>query len=98
MAGDKGVLCVIYYGMPVQNAKEIAASEGAHPRYLAKQDEWITPRYFKVRETLAIPPERASKRTSTTQTMPSPTRAAPRYNEKPPQGEPSGLAFLKERL
>ncbi len=53
MAGDQGAACVMYYGMPVQNAKELAPLEAPILGIFAKQDEWITPEVAKKFEDLA---------------------------------------------
>ncbi|MCB0578816.1 MAG: dienelactone hydrolase family protein [Phaeodactylibacter sp.] len=53
MAGDQGVACVMYYGMPVQNAKEIAPLKAPILGIFAKQDEWITPEVAQKFENLA---------------------------------------------
>lgn len=53
MAGDQGEACVMYYGMPVQNAKEIAPLKAPVLGIFAQQDEWITPEVAKKFEGLA---------------------------------------------
>lgn len=40
-AGDRGKACVMYYGMPVQNAKDIAPLKAPVLGIFARQDGWI---------------------------------------------------------
>lgn len=43
MAKDRGLGCVMYYGMPVQNAKDLAPLQADVLGIFAEQDGWITP-------------------------------------------------------
>jgi carboxymethylenebutenolidase len=43
LAGEQSKACVMYYGMPVQNAKELAPLKAPVLGIFAKQDGWITP-------------------------------------------------------
>jgi carboxymethylenebutenolidase len=43
MAGDKGLGCVMYYGMPVQSAQELNPLQADVLGIFAEQDGWITP-------------------------------------------------------
>ena len=53
MAGDQGVACVMYYGMPVQDAKALAPLKAPILGIFARQDEWITPEVAQKFENLA---------------------------------------------
>lgn len=53
MAGDQGKACVIYYGMPVQEANKLAPIEADILGIFAKQDGWITPEVVNKFESLA---------------------------------------------
>jgi carboxymethylenebutenolidase len=53
MAGHQGAGCVMYYGMPVQNAKDLVALESDVLGIYAKKDKWITPEVAKKFENLA---------------------------------------------
>ncbi len=43
LAGDQGEACVMYYGMPVQKADELAPLEADILAIFAEKDAWITP-------------------------------------------------------
>lgn len=53
MAGDQGEACVMYYGMPVQEADKLAPIEADILGIFAKQDGWITPDVVNKFESLA---------------------------------------------
>ncbi len=53
LAGNQGVGCVMYYGMPVENAKELAPLKADVLGLFAKKDKWITPEVVSKFETLA---------------------------------------------
>jgi carboxymethylenebutenolidase len=53
MAGDQGAACVMYYGMPVQQAKELAPLKAPILGVFASQDGWITPEVAQKFESLA---------------------------------------------
>lgn len=53
MAGDQGKACVMYYGMPVQEADKLAPIEADILGIFAKQDGWITPEVVNKFEQLA---------------------------------------------
>ncbi len=53
MAGDQGEACVMYYGMPVQDAKALAPLQAPVLGIFAEQDGWITPEVAKKFEDLA---------------------------------------------
>ncbi|MFN7117144.1 MAG: dienelactone hydrolase family protein [Saprospiraceae bacterium] len=43
LAGNQSKACVMYYGMPVENAKELAPLQAPVLGIFAKKDQWITP-------------------------------------------------------
>lgn len=53
LAGEQGIACVIYYGMPVQNAAELAPLEADIMGIFAENDGWITPEVAAKFEDLA---------------------------------------------
>lgn len=53
MAGDQGIGCVMYYGMPVQNAAELAPLKADILGIFAKNDGWINPEVVSKFEQLA---------------------------------------------
>jgi carboxymethylenebutenolidase len=53
MAGDQGEACVMYYGMPVQEADKLAPIEADILGIFARQDGWITPEVVNKFESLA---------------------------------------------
>ena len=53
MAEDKGAGCVIYYGMPVQEAAALAPIQSDILGIFASEDKWITPQVANDFEVLA---------------------------------------------
>jgi carboxymethylenebutenolidase len=53
LAGDQGAGCVIYYGMPVTEAKDLAPIQSDILGIFAKNDKWITPEVANTFESLA---------------------------------------------
>lgn len=53
MAGNRGKACVMYYGMPVQNAKDLAPLEAPILGIFAEKDGWINPEVVKKFQELA---------------------------------------------
>lgn len=53
LAKNKGAGCVIYYGMPVQKAEELAPIQSNILGIFASKDEWITPKVANNFEALA---------------------------------------------
>jgi carboxymethylenebutenolidase len=53
LAGDQGAGCVIYYGMPVTEAKDLAPIQSDILGIFAKNDQWITPEVASTFEALA---------------------------------------------
>ena len=72
MAGDQGVVCVMYYGMPVKDAKGAGAVESPILGIFAKQDEWITPEVAANLRSLAKATGKTLKRIFMTPITPLP--------------------------
>jgi carboxymethylenebutenolidase len=53
MAGEQGAGCVIYYGMPVTEAKDLAPIQSDILGIFAENDQWITPEVANAFEDLA---------------------------------------------
>lgn len=53
LAEDKGAGCIIYYGMPVEKAAELAPIQSDILGIFASKDEWITPEVANKFEALA---------------------------------------------
>jgi carboxymethylenebutenolidase len=53
LAGDQGAGCVIYYGMPVTEAKDLAPIQSDILGIFAKNDKWITPEVANTFKSLA---------------------------------------------
>lgn len=53
LAGDRAKACVMYYGMPVENAKELAPLKAPVLGIFAKKDAWISPEVVGKFEALA---------------------------------------------
>ena len=47
MAGNKGIGCVVYYGMPVENIEKLKTLNGPVLGIFAKEDQWINPEVVK---------------------------------------------------
>ncbi len=99
MAGDQGAGCVMYYGMPVQEAEALKPLEADILGIFAEQDGWITPEVANNFKKLA---ESAGKDVEirifdADHAFANPS--SPRYVEEAAQ-EANALAleFLKERL
>ena len=99
LAGNAGVGCVMYYGMPVKTAKELAPLEAdilcIHP----KQDKWITDEVVKEFETLT----KATGKNFTVHQFDADhafaNPSSPRYNKTAAQeANKLALQFLKEKL
>lgn len=99
MAGEQGVACVMYYGMPVKTAKELAPLKAPILGIFAKQDGWITPEVAQEFENLA----KASGKSigiemfDANHAFANPSN--PNFNsEAAQQANQDALAFLKEKL
>ena len=99
LAGDQGAGCVMYYGMPVQEAAALEPLEADILGIFAEQDGWITPEVASKFETLA---KSAGKNVEIHQfdakhAFANPSSEA--YVEEAAQkANALALAFLEERL
>ncbi len=99
MAGDQGAGCVIYYGMPVQEAAALAPLEADVLGIFAEQDGWITPEVVNKFSDLA---KATGKQVETHQfdaahAFANPSN--PKYDEEAAkEANTLALNFLKERL
>ncbi|MEO0338025.1 MAG: dienelactone hydrolase family protein [Bacteroidota bacterium] len=82
LAGEQGVGCVMYYGMPVQSADEIAPLQADVLGIFAEQDGWITPEVATKFEDMA---KAAGKNIEIHQ-----------YDAKHAFANPSSEAYLKD--
>lgn len=99
MAADKGLGCVMYYGMPVQSAEEIAPLEVDVLGIFAEKDGWITPAVATKFENLA----KATGKNVTINQFDAEHAFAnpsnPKFDEKAAaEANAMALAFLKEKL
>ncbi len=99
LAGDQGAGCVIYYGMPVQEAKQLVPLKADVLGIFAEKDKWITPEVVNNFEALA----KATGKTVQTKQFDADhafaNPSSPRYNEAAAQeANALVLAFLRERL
>lgn len=99
MAGDQAAGCVMYYGMPVQEAKELAPLKADVLGIFAEKDGWITPEVANKFEALA---KATGKKVAIHQFDAAHAFANPSsnaYNEEAAQkANALALNFLKERL
>lgn len=99
IAGSQGAGCVMYYGMPVQEANDLAPLKADVLGIFAKEDGWITPEVVNKFEDIA---KTASKKVSIHQfdadhAFANPS--SPRYDEAAAQqANALALKFLKEKL
>lgn len=98
-AGDRGAGCVIYYGMPVEKADELAPLKADVLGIFAKQDGWINEPVVKKFEALA----KATKKNLSVKWYDAEhafaNPSSPRYNEQAAQeANAEALAFLREHL
>lgn len=99
MAGDQGAGCVIYYGMPVQEAAALAPLKADVLGIFAEQDGWITPEVVNKFSDLA---KATGKQVETHQfdaahAFANPSN--PKYDEAAAkEANTLALNFLKERL
>lgn len=99
LAGERAAGCVMYYGMPVEKAEELAGLQTDVLGIFAKQDKWINEEVIGKFETLA---KATGKKVENhwfdaEHAFANPT--SPRYNEAAAQeANAMALAFLRERL
>ena len=99
LAGDQGVGCVIYYGMPVQEADKLVNLQAEVLGLFAEKDGWITPEVVNNFEALM----KATGKTVTIKQFDAEhafaNPSSPRYEEKAAQeANAMALKFLKEKL
>jgi carboxymethylenebutenolidase len=99
LAGERGAGCVMYYGMPVENAADLAPLQADVLGIFAKQDNWINEPVVQKFETLA----KATGKNVTVQwfdaqhAFANPSNA--RYDEKAAkEANALALEFLKGRF
>lgn len=99
LAAERGAGCVMYYGMPVEKADELAPLQVDVLGIFAKKDQWINEEVIGKFETLA---KATGKKVENhwfdaEHAFANPT--SPRYNEAAAQeANALALAFLKEKL
>lgn len=99
LAGSQGAGCVMYYGMPVQKAEELAPLRADVLGIFAKNDGWITPEVANNFEALA----KSSNKNVTIHQFDAAHAFAnpsnPDYDEKAAKkADALALAFLKDNL
>lgn len=99
LAGEQSEACVIYYGMPVQKATEIAPLKADVLGIFAKNERWINPDVVAKFEALTKATGKNLKVHSFDADHAFANPSSERYNEAAAQ-EANGLAlaFLKEKL
>ena len=99
MLGKQGAGCVIYYGMPVENAKDLVPLEADVLGIFAKNDGWISPEVVNKFDALtkATGKNFTFKQFDADHAFANPS--SPRYEEKAAQeANAMALDFLKKRL
>lgn len=101
LAGNQGVGCVMYYGMPVQSAKELAPLKADVLGLFANKDQWITPEVVAKFETLA---KATGKKVETRQfdadhAFANPSNTNPNFKKEAAiEANALALNFLKTKL
>ena len=99
LAGEQGKACVIYYGMPVQSAEELAPIQADMLGIFAKQEKWINPEVVEKFANLAKATNKSLEVHSFDADHAFANPSSPRYNEEAAQkANAIALAFLKERI
>lgn len=99
MAGEQGVACVMYYGMPVKTAKELAPLKAPILGIFAKQDGWITPEVAQQFENLAKASGKSIEIEMFDANHAFANPSNPNFNnEAAQQANQDALAFLREHL
>jgi carboxymethylenebutenolidase len=99
MLGKQGAGCVIYYGMPVENAKDLVPLEADVLGIFAEKDGWITPEVVNKFDALtkATGKNFTFKQFEANHAFANPS--SPRYEEAAAQeANTMALDFLKKRL
>ncbi|PHN04020.1 dienelactone hydrolase family protein [Flavilitoribacter nigricans] len=100
MAGDQGKACVMYYGMPVQEADKLAPIEADILGIFAKQDGWITPEVVNKFESLAKATGESIEihQYDAAHAFANPSNAEAYNEEATAEANALALNFLQERL
>ena len=99
LAGEQGAGCVIFYGMPIQEADKLVNLKADVLGLFAEKDGWITPDVVSNFEALmkATGKKIRTKQFGAEHAFANPS--SPRYNETAAQeANAMALTFLKERL
>lgn len=99
LAGHRGAGCVLYYGMPVEKADELAPLQASVLGIFARQDGWINEKVVGKFEALA----KATGKQLNVQWYDAEhafaNPSSPRYNEQAArEANAEALAFLREKL
>ena len=99
LAGEQGAGCVIYYGMPVQEADKLVNLQAEVLGLFAEKDGWITPKVVNKFEAIM----KATGKSITTKQFDAEhafaNPSSPRYEETAAQeANAMALKFLKEKL
>ena len=99
LAADQGAACVMYYGMPVQEAEKLAPIEADILGIFAQQDGWITPEVVDKFESLAKATGENVEIHQYDAAHAFANPSNPKYDkEAADEANALALAFLKERL
>lgn len=99
MAGDRGQACVMYYGMPVQKADQLAPLQAPILGIFAEKDGWITPRMANDFKSLAEATGKSIEIHQFEADHAFANPSNPAYNESVAQeANALALAFLKENI
>jgi len=99
LAGDQGIGCVIYYGMPVQKADQLVNLQAEVLGLFAEKDGWITPEVVNNFEAIMKATGKAvtTKQFDADHAFANPS--SPRYEESAAkEANAMALKFLKEKL
>lgn len=99
LAGDRAIGCIMYYGMPVQTAAELAPLKAEVLGIFAQRDGWITPEVAQNFEALA----KATGKKVTIQQYDADhafaNPSSPRYNDQAArEANQAALAFLRGKM
>ncbi|HKK74369.1 MAG TPA: dienelactone hydrolase family protein [Saprospiraceae bacterium] len=99
MAKDRGQACVMYYGMPVQKADQLAPLEAPILGIFAEKDGWITPEVANDFKALAEATGKSIEIRQFEADHAFANPSNPAYNESAAQeANALALAFLKEHM
>lgn len=99
MARDRGAGCVIYYGMPVEDAKELEPLKADVLGIFGKDDKWINPKVVEKFDALAKATGKNFEYEIYDADHAFANPSSPRYVEEAAQkANAKVLAFLREKL